>query len=88
MKRGTKGLLLLLAAALVAAAALALPESAEAQCALCKLSAASGGPRAVRALAVGVVVLLVPPVAIFCSIFVVAYRRGKSGPADDAPHEG
>lgn len=76
------------AALLVAAVLLALPGAAEAQCALCKLSAASGGPRAVRALAVGVLVLLVPPVAIFCSIFVVAYRRGRAGREDETPHRG
>ena len=86
--RTTKLLLLFAAALLVAAVALASPGAAEAQCALCKLTAASGGPRGVRALALGVVVLLIPPVAIFCSIFVIAYRRGRDGSDDDAPPGG
>lgn len=79
MKRRLKATLLLLSAALVVAvAALALPESAAAQCALCKLSAGSGGPRAVRALNVGILVLLLPPVGIFCTIFAVAYRHRRT----------
>ena len=78
MKRRNQALPLLLAAALVAAALLALPEPASAQCALCKLSAAAGGARRAGALNAGILVLLLPPVGIFCTIFAVAYRRGRS----------
>ena len=89
MLSGTKQLTLLLVLALLAAGALALPGAAEAaQCALCRLTAASGGARAGRALSLGVVILLVPPVAIFCSIFVVAYRRGRAGRDEEAPQGG
>jgi hypothetical protein len=40
----------------------------------------------VRGLNLGVLVLLTPPIAIFCSIFIVAYRHRKGG-ADDETKE-
>jgi hypothetical protein len=57
-----------------------------AQCALCKASAAASG--ASNSLNAAILVLLIPPVTIFCAIFIVAFRlraapeespRGKTG---------
>jgi hypothetical protein len=75
--RRFKAVLLLLAAALVLFSVLALPEPASAQCALCKLSAAAGGARRAGALNTGILVLLLPPVGIFCAIFAVAYKHRR-----------
>lgn len=48
---------------------------AEAQCSMCRaaLTSASNG-RFIRNLNIGVLVLLVPPVSIFCSIFIILRR--------------
>jgi len=48
---------------------------ADAQCSMCRaaLTSASNG-RFIRNLNIGVLVLLVPPVTIFCSIFIVLRR--------------
>ncbi len=53
-------------------------ESALAQCVMCRASIGSNSAFA-RNLNIGVLVLLVPPVSIFCTIFVLAYRHRKSG---------
>ena len=59
----------------------ASPQPARAQCAMCKASASAlDGPGA-KNLNYAILVLLCPPVAIFCAIFVVAYRRRE--PPDD-----
>lgn len=55
-----------------------LTGSAAAQCAMCKASLA-GNSAFVRNLNIGVLVLLVPPVSIFCTIFILAIRHRKSG---------
>lgn len=52
-------------------------ESAMAQCAMCRASIGSNSAFA-RNLNIGVLVLLVPPVSIFCTIFVLAFRHRKS----------
>ena len=75
--------LLSLAAVALAAAASAWPESALAQCALCRSAAQQAGEQTARTLNLAILVLLVPPVAIFCTIFAVAYRRGKGGDEGD-----
>lgn len=49
-----------------------------AQCAMCRASVQNNAAF-VRGLNLGVLVLLTPPVAIFCSIFIVAYRHRKGG---------
>jgi hypothetical protein len=48
---------------------------AEAQCSMCRaaLTSASNG-RFIRNFNIGVLVLLIPPVSIFCSIFIVLRR--------------
>lgn len=53
-----------------------LSESALAQCVMCRASVGANGSF-VRNLNIGVVVLLVPPVSIFCTIFFIAFRHGK-----------
>ena len=58
---------------------LAIAEPALAQCAMCRASlAGSNNSVFVRNLNIGVLVLLVPPVTIFCSIFIVLKRRGRT----------
>src|SRR5207253_10700446 len=49
-----------------------------AQCVMCKASL-SGNSSFVSNLNSGVLVLLVPPVSIFCTIFFLAFRHRKSG---------
>ena len=44
---------------------------AEAQCSMCRASLTSVNSRFMRNFNIGVLVLLIPPVSIFCSIFVV-----------------
>jgi hypothetical protein len=52
-------------------------EATIAQCAMCRASIGSNSAFA-RNLNIGVLVLLVPPVSIFCTIFVLAFRHRKS----------
>jgi NADH:ubiquinone oxidoreductase subunit K len=67
---------------LLAAAGAALGEtSALAQCAMCKASASGLDAPTARNLNYAVLVLLSPPVAIFCAIFIAAYRR-REPPGD------
>ncbi|MGI9167021.1 MAG: hypothetical protein ACR2G5_11680 [Pyrinomonadaceae bacterium] len=64
---------------------LAFEPSGLAQCAMCRASlAGSNNAYFIRNFNIGVLVLLTPPVAIFCTIFVVLKRHGAV-PA--APHE-
>jgi len=60
----------------VAAAVLLLANTyAEAQCSMCRASLTSvTNSRFIRNFNIGVLVLLVPPVSIFCTIFVVLRR--------------
>ncbi len=67
-----------LAAALAALFLLyASAADASAQCALCRSGLEKTGEATAKALNLGILVLLVPPVAIFCTIFAVAVRHGK-----------
>jgi len=68
-------LLILLAVGLVVF--MSIP--ADAQCAMCKASlAGSNNGKFIRNFNIGVLVLLVPPVSIFCSIFIILRRhRGE-----------
>jgi len=57
-------------------AVLALESAGLTQCAMCRASlAGSNNPFFIRNFNIGVLVLLTPPVAIFCSIFVVLKRH-------------
>lgn len=51
-----------------------------AQCPLCKLSLENSSQAATfgRGLNLGILVLLVPPVTIFCSIFFLAFKYRKA----------
>ena len=71
--------------ALLCAAALLVALSAgdaAAQCAMCKTSASNLEPGGVKNLNLAVLLLLVPPVAIFCGFFFAAYKR-REPPGDE-----
>jgi hypothetical protein len=68
--------LVLIALALASVGAV-FSESALAQCVMCRASL-SGNSSFVRHLNIGTLVLLVPPVSIFCAIFFLAFRHRKS----------
>jgi heme/copper-type cytochrome/quinol oxidase subunit 2 len=76
---------LLFSVALLAVASLALflPSKALAQCPLCRAGLMNGDDRTARTMNLAIVVLLIPPVSIFCTIFAVAYRRRKGDGDDD-----
>ena len=48
---------------------------ADAQCAMCRAALTAANERFARNFNIGVLVLLVPPAAIFCSIFIVLKRN-------------
>ena len=69
---------------LVLALLLALESSGLAQCAMCRASlAGSNNAFFIRNFNIGVLVLLTPPVAIFCTIFVVLKRHGGAPDVTD-----
>jgi heme/copper-type cytochrome/quinol oxidase subunit 2 len=72
------------AAALVLAALWAWPAPARAQCPLCRSAVQQAGDRTAQTMNLAILVLLVPPVSIFCTIFVVAYKKRK-GDEDETP---
>ncbi|HEX8560923.1 MAG TPA: hypothetical protein VF668_22715 [Pyrinomonadaceae bacterium] len=57
----------------------AWPGEATAQCPLCRSALQTAGDQTARTMNLAILVLLVPPVSIFCAIFAVAYRRAKGG---------
>lgn len=59
--------------------------AALAQCAMCKAAAAASGNNVAETLNTAILVLLIPPVLIFCAIFVVAYRLREA--EGDTPRE-
>lgn len=70
----TKTLFLLIAVASLSI--LVLKSPAIAQCAMCRASlAGSNNAYFIRNFNIGVLVLLVPPVAMFCSMFVILRRH-------------
>ena len=72
--------MLIFAAALaLAALAAAWPETALAQCPLCRSALQDAGDQTARTINLAIVVLLIPPVSIFCAIFAVVYRRSRDG---------
>jgi hypothetical protein len=53
---------------------------ADAQCSMCRAALnGSNNARFIRNFNIGVLVLLVPPVTIFCSIFVLLRRNRGNG---------
>jgi heme/copper-type cytochrome/quinol oxidase subunit 2 len=75
----TAGSIILIPAAAFALAALAAvwPETALAQCPLCRSAVEQAGEQTARTLNLAIVVLLIPPVSIFCAIFAVLYKRAR-----------
>jgi hypothetical protein len=73
-----------LALVLVASAVLLLTAlTVEAQCSMCRAAVSgSNNGRLAQYLNIGVLVLLVPPVTIFCSIFIVLRRYRESGTSE------
>jgi heme/copper-type cytochrome/quinol oxidase subunit 2 len=71
------------AAALVLAALWGWPAPARAQCPLCRTAVQQSGDQTARTMNLAILVLLVPPVSIFCTIFVVAYKKRKGDDEDD-----
>ena len=67
----------------LAALALLLPPEALAQCPLCRAGLMNAGDRTASTMNLAIVVLLIPPVSIFCTIFAVAYRKRKGDGGDD-----
>jgi len=52
---------------------------ADAQCSMCRASLTSVNSRFMRNFNIGVLVLLIPPVSIFCSIFIVLRKYRSHG---------
>lgn len=51
---------------------------ADAQCSMCRVAVdGAGGAQMAKSLNQGIIVLLIPPVAIFCAIFITAFKRRK-----------
>jgi heme/copper-type cytochrome/quinol oxidase subunit 2 len=65
------------AALVLAALAAAWPGAALAQCPLCR--SALQNDQTARTMDFAIIVLLIPPVSIFCAIFAVVYRKAKKG---------
>jgi hypothetical protein len=65
-------------AAVVALAFALFAEPTMAQCAMCRASLGNNSAFA-RNLNIGTLVLLVPPVSIFCTIFILAIRHRRAG---------
>ena len=83
MSKTAAHITLVFAAALaLAALSAAWPEAALAQCPLCRSAVEQAGDQTARTINLAIVVLLIPPVSIFCAIFAVAYKKSKGGGGD------
>jgi hypothetical protein len=75
-----RGWHLILIVTVVAAVVLLLSTSADAQCSMCRAALNnSNNARFIRNLNLGILVLLIPPVTIFCSLFIVLRRNRGNG---------
>jgi hypothetical protein len=75
-----RGWHLILVVTVVAAVVLLLSTSADAQCSMCRAGLNnSNNARFIRNLNLGILVLLIPPVTIFCSLFIVLRRYRGDG---------
>lgn len=70
----TSGWRVLVLIVVTVALVLLASSDAEAQCSMCRAALTAANNRFARNLNIGVLVLLVPPAAIFCSIFIVLKR--------------
>ena len=76
MKLGWRRVLVLMVCA--AAVVLLAHGFAEAQCSMCRASLTSvTNSRFIRNFNIGVLVLLIPPVSMFCSIFIILKKYSK-----------
>jgi heme/copper-type cytochrome/quinol oxidase subunit 2 len=83
MSKTAGSIVFIIAATLVLAALVsAWPEAALAQCPLCRSGLQEGGDQTARTMNLAIVVLLIPPVSIFCGIFAVAYRKARNSDDD------
>lgn len=80
---GRQILLFSAAVALVVLVALLLPGETLAQCPLCRSALQDGGGKTARTMNLAIIVLLIPPVSIFCTIFAVAFRKRKDDDEDE-----
>ena len=71
----------LLVVALVAVSSLVASAPAMALCAVCYTTAAAQGADGIQALNLGIVVLLIPPLAIFSGLLIYAFRYRNSYPS-------
>ena len=77
MRFDRRAVLLILA---VIAVVLIMSFDANAQCSMCKaVVSGSNNTKFIRNLNIGVLVLLLPPVSIFCSIFIILRRHRGDG---------
>lgn len=75
--RGWQLVLIVIAAVAVV---LLLSTTADAQCSMCRAALnSSNNARFVRNLNLGILVLLIPPVTIFCSLFIILRRHRGDG---------
>jgi hypothetical protein len=65
---------------------LVAPAVARAQCALCQTTASNMDPAGVRYLNYAIVLLLAPPVVLFCAFIYATYKR-RAAPEDEARRE-
>jgi hypothetical protein len=67
------------------AALSAAPAPVQAQCPMCRSAVQQADDRTASTMNLAILVLLIPPVSIFCTIFAFAYkkRRGGDDDADD-----
>jgi hypothetical protein len=77
---------IILVPALLLAVILMLEATGSAQCSMCRASlAGSNNAFFIRNFNIAVLVLLTPPVTIFCSIFIVLKRHGTKDKKDVDP---
>ena len=75
-----RGLHTVLIVGLVAAVVLMFALPADAQCSMCRAAlSGSNNARFLKYFNIGVLVLLIPPVTIFCSIFILLRRHRGDG---------
>jgi ABC-type phosphate transport system permease subunit len=79
---------ILIVSAVLAVMCVPCAQTVMAQCAMCRAAVAGGsnGAAFAKSFNTAVLVLLAPPVTIFCSIFIVAYRHRKAR-QDSMPEE-
>ncbi len=70
--------------AAVVVAILLLPVLADAQCSMCRAVLSNSNAKFIRNLNIGILVLLVPPVSMFCTIFIVLRRRNRDETDQDS----